>query len=278
MKKIERNNKYSELLKTLLIDCEECCGLCCTALYCTKTDGFPEDKVAGKPCKNLRDDFKCEIHNKLADKHLKGCMSYDCFGSGQKVTQDIYAGVDWKKSPKQADEMFQVFLIVYQLHQMLWYLIEAANLISEENLQDKIKTMIDENVKMTQMSPEKIIALDLEEYRGRVNSALKETCKLVHSEIQNSSDQNHIMDCIGKNFKNKNLDGKDFSMTLLIASNFEGCSLRGTNFLGADMRDTNFKNANLSQSLFLTQMQINSAIGNSNTKLPLNLTMPEIWK
>nr|WP_315020100.1 pentapeptide repeat-containing protein [uncultured Aminipila sp.] len=270
----DENKRYNELLKTLSINCEECCGICCTALYYTKMDGFPEDKAAGKPCGNLRDDFKCSIHNNLVEYKLKGCMAYDCFGAGQKVTQEIYGGLDWKKNPEVADQMFQVFLIVYQLHQMLWYLIQARRIIADNSMKNDINNLIEENGKMTQMRPEGIIKLDWEQYRDRVNRVLKETCKAVHSEI---TDNNHSIDCMGQSFKKQNLDGKDFSMKLLIAANFEGCSLNRTNFLGADMRDTNFRDTDLSKSLFLTQMQINTAMGNCHTKLPEYLTMPETW-
>ena len=270
----EKNDLYNELLITLSINCEECCGICCTALYYTKMDGFPEDKAAGKPCGNLRDDFKCSIHNNLVDYKLKGCMAYDCFGAGQKVTQEIYRGHDWKKNPEVADQMFQVFLIVYQLHQMLWYLIQAKTILIDNTIKIDVNNLIEQNDKMTLMGPEEIIKLDLEQYKDRVNHILKETCKAVHSEI---ADNNHSMDCMGKSFKKQNLDGKDFSMKLLIAANFEGCSLNRTNFLGADMRDVNLKNTDLRKSLFLTQMQMNTAIGNDNTKLPEYLTMPETW-
>ncbi len=171
--------------------------------------------------------------------------------------------------------MFQVYLIVYQLHQMLWYLILAGRIIEDNSMKIDINNLIEENGKITQMGPEEIIKLDLEQYRDRVNHILKETCKAVHSEI---ADNNHSIDCMGKSFKKQNLDGKDFSMTLLIAADFEGCSLNKTNFLGADMRDTNFRNTDLSKSLFLTQMQINTAMGNDNTKLPEYLTMPDTWR
>lgn len=276
--KTEDNNRYSKLLKTLTINCEECCGICCTALYFTKMDGFPEDKVAGKPCVNLRDDFKCNIHNKLEEYKLKGCMAYDCFGAGQKVTQEVYGGLDWKKNPKQAKQMFQVFLTVFELHQMLWYLIQAEMNILDSVLQKHIDDLIEENVKMTGLTAEEIIILDLGDYRTQVNQVLKETCNLVHSNTQSSSDKKHPVDYMGKSFKKQNLDGKDFSMTLLIAANLEECSLNATNFLGADMRDTNLKNTDLTKSLFLTQMQINTAIGNGNTKLPEYLIRPETWQ
>ena len=49
------NNKfYMDLASNLKIDCEKCFGFCCSALYFAKAEGFPEDKVAGKPCMNLK--------------------------------------------------------------------------------------------------------------------------------------------------------------------------------------------------------------------------------
>nr|WP_255575653.1 pentapeptide repeat-containing protein [Caproiciproducens faecalis] len=84
-------------------------------------------------------------------------------------------------------------------------------------------------------------------------------------------------DFLGKNFKKANLDRRDFSMSLLIAANLEGCSLDRTVFLGADLRDANIKNTDLSKCVFLTQMQINSAKGNSSTRLPAGLHHPAAW-
>ncbi|WP_233433795.1 pentapeptide repeat-containing protein [Lysinibacillus sphaericus] len=51
--------------------------------------------------------------------------------------------------------------------------------------------------------------------------------------------------------------------------------LRGVDFIGADLRDANLCGANLSTAMFL--MQINSAIGNHQTKLPFYLRMPSHW-
>ena len=70
--------------KDLKIDCKNCFGLCCVALYFSKFEGFPSDKVAGKPCSHLSDDFSCKIHESLSDKGLKGCTAYDCFGAGKR--------------------------------------------------------------------------------------------------------------------------------------------------------------------------------------------------
>ena len=64
---------YSAMLKELSIDCEKCSGLCCVALYCSKTDGFPENKPADIPCKHLESNFKRTIHTQLLKKNMKGC-------------------------------------------------------------------------------------------------------------------------------------------------------------------------------------------------------------
>lgn len=68
MSYIKRDGYNEELLKNLKIDCEKCFGLCCVALYFSKCEGFPVDKVAGEPCLNLQSDFRCKIHQELRQK------------------------------------------------------------------------------------------------------------------------------------------------------------------------------------------------------------------
>ena len=271
MNKIDGN--YAGLQEKLKIDCEKCSALCCIALFCTRTDGFPANKDAGIPCKHIKNDFRCDIHSKLVSKKMRGCLAYDCFGAGQKVTQLYPFGVDWKSNPNQAGEIFQVFMIVFQLHQMEWYLIEALSLAVDEHLKSDIMELISQDEQMTAQRPDEILRLDVDSYRQNVNQTLKKV-----SEKITTSYSGCVKDFSGKDFKRANLEGRDFSMSLMIAANLEGCSLRHASFLGADMRDANIKNTDLSQCAFLTQMQINSAKGNGNTKLPQNLLLPDSWK
>lgn len=273
---IERkaNNAYVELLSSLTINCEKCSGLCCVALYCAKTEGFPADKIAGKPCQNLMPDFRCKIHSKLLQSKMRGCLAYDCFGAGQKVTQICYPTENWQSEPRQANQIFDAFLVIFQLHQMLWYLIEASSFKLEDRIIVTIDELILENERMTTLLPDEILSIDLEAYRLKVNGVLKEVSKMI---VIPSSKSDQKRDFFGKKFNGENLDGRDFSMSMMIAANLEGCSLNGTSFLGADMRDANIKNTDLSKSVFLTQMQINAAKGNSKTKLPTSLTYPTAW-
>ncbi|WP_395018652.1 pentapeptide repeat-containing protein [Robinsoniella peoriensis] len=278
MQTLHKSTQYKELVRSLKIDCRKCSGLCCTALYFSKSEGFPNDKPAGKPCTNLMSDFSCAVHKKLMQYNLKGCMAFDCLGAGQKVTSDIYGGVSWKQRPEAASEIFQVFLAVWQLHQMVWYLAEAAAVIPAEKLAEDIDALITEYKNMTALPSDQILQIDIEEYRTRVNLILKKAGELTANSIAPGKNTVRRSDNMGKNFKKANLDGQDLSMSLLIAANLEGCSLFGTNFLGADMRDTNIRNADLSESLFLTQAQVNAARGNENTKLPKTLCRPKSWK
>ncbi len=50
------------------------------------------------------------------------------FGAGQKTSQMTFGGRDWRQSPESAKQMFEVFPIMQQLHELLWYLTEALTL------------------------------------------------------------------------------------------------------------------------------------------------------
>lgn len=264
------NVKYMDLLKELRIDCENCSGLCCVALCFRKSDGFPGNKSAGEPCEYLVSDFRCKIHSKLSDMNMKGCLNYDCFGAGQKVSNKIFDGQNWKKNLEISKDIFDVFIKVLQLHQVLWYLIQAASISNVKNNIETLDKYILENNKITSLPYKDILNYDLEEYRTNANKAIKRSFRFNPGQDKK--------DYIGKEFKRMNLDGKDFSMAFLIGANLEGCSLNSASFLGTDLRDVVVRNTDLSNSYFLTQIQINSALGNKNTKIPLYLTRPEHWK
>ena len=49
------------------------------------------------------------------------------------------------------------------------------------------------------------------------------------------------------------------------------------NFISSDLRKINLRGANLTNSIFITQAQINSAKGDANTRLPTSLIHPAYW-
>ncbi|MDD3369692.1 MAG: pentapeptide repeat-containing protein [Lachnospiraceae bacterium] len=290
------HNTNTNSLKNMKADCAHCSGLCCTALFFSKVDGFPEDKMAGKPCMNLEKDFRCRIHDKLAERHMRGCIGYDCFGAGQHVTQVIYKGETWQNY-SNADEIFNVFTIVFQLYQVRYYLEEAVILIEKSPLKTDIQICLEKLTDLCLGTLEEIQTIKTEECREQANQLLKRVIALQQESIQQrNTQQKNIQqskvperaikqelekyhgDFLGKNLKGRNLSGCDFSTALLIAANLKSCICEGTIFLGADTRDTNFCDADLRRALFLTQGQINAAKGNRHTKLPDYLEKPVTWK
>jgi len=278
--------KYDEeLYANLRVDCQNCFGFCCVALYFSASEGFPTDKDAGKPCINLQSDYKCAIHKNLRQKGLKGCTAYDCFGAGQKVAQVTYGGHDWKSNLKTANQMFDVFLIMRQLNEMLWYLTEALRMQSDSISQEELNCMISDTLRLTNLDPDSIIELDLAAHRNNVNALHLKTSELARSKArrgQNTAIKRKKtiagrLNFIGADLRKINLIGEDLRGAFLIAADLRLVDLSSTDLIGADLRDADIRGANLTNSLFITQTQINAAKGDSNTRLPISLVRPLYW-
>lgn len=279
------DKRDKELYENLKIDCQKCFGFCCVALYFSASEGFPNNKDAGKPCINLKNDFSCAIHKDLRRNGLKGCTAYDCFGAGQKVAQVTYGGQDWTQVPESSKQMFEVFLVMRQLHEMLWYLTEAINIQRDSITKDKISSMISETEQFTNLDADSLIKLDLTAHRNNVNALLQKTSEMVRAKAckgqKNTLKRKKTIagrvDLIGADLRKTNLKGADLRGAFLIAADLRGVDLSGADLIGADLRDVDLRGANLTKSIFITQSQINTAKGDASTKLPLSLVRPTYW-
>ncbi|HAX72701.1 MAG TPA: hypothetical protein DCY20_04190 [Firmicutes bacterium] len=281
--KLKDDFDSKQALKT---DCSACFGLCCVALFYSRMDGFPSDKPAGKPCLDLEKNFGCRIHEELKEKGYKGCLGYDCIGAGQKICQVTFKGLDWRSHPNVKQEMFDVLPIMRGLHELLWFLNDAYRFDVTKPLHQTIQALYDEVEALTLQSPEAILKLDLNAWRYKVNEVLIKCSERVRTEAvrcdKGSKGERKIMNrgsnFMGKDMRKLNLVGANLRGALLIASNLKGCDLSGADVIGADMRDANVCEADLSLALFLTQAQLNAAIGNNKTKIPAHLTRPSHWR
>ncbi len=156
----------------LQADCENCFGLCCVELPFAASVDFAIDKDAGQPCRNLQSDFRCGIHNNLRELGFRGCTVYDCFGAGQKVAQVTFEGCDWRQDQGSAKQMFDVFPIMRQLHELLWYLTEALTLQAARSIHSALNNAFDETERLTHLSPDSLIELDVAVHRADVNALL----------------------------------------------------------------------------------------------------------
>ncbi|WP_066306892.1 pentapeptide repeat-containing protein [Bacillus sp. FJAT-29814] len=261
-------------------DCQNCFGLCCVALPYAKSADFAFDKNGGTPCKNLQSDYRCRIHQDLRKEGFRGCTVYECFGAGQKVSQTTYGGNDWRENPDSAKEMFEVFQIMQQLHEILYYLNEALHLEAARSIHKELQAALEETENLTTISPAAILDLDVPVHRAKVNELLLKTSDLVRAKVttQKNKKIGRGMDLLGAKLRKADLRGANLRGVLLIAADLREADLRFADMIGADLRDTNLSGADLTGSLFLTQAQLNAARGDGRTKLPAHLRTPDHWK
>ena len=233
----------------LTADCANCFALCCVALAFTRSADFAFDKAAADPCRNLLDDFRCGIHPQLRDVGMKGCTVFDCVGAGQKVSQHTYGGTSWRERPETRGEMFAVFPVMRELHELL---TEA----------------------MTLLPAVEILALDAPAHHARARDLLLR----VSSAARVPAGPDHRgADLMGARLRGAALDRASFRGAYLIAADLRGATLRGADLIGADLRDADLSGADLSGAMFVTQAQVNAARGDAATLLPERVARPSHW-
>jgi uncharacterized protein YjbI with pentapeptide repeats len=262
---------------SLRADCERCFGLCCAAPAFSASADFAIDKDAGKPCPNLQSDFRCAIHHRLRQQGFPGCAVYDCFGAGQKVAQVTFGGQDWRRTPQIAAQMFEVFMIMRQLHELLWYLTEALTPPPARPLHGALRLALDETERLTLGSPDELVELDVGAHRRDVNALLLRTSELVRAVARRHEIDRSGADLIGKDLRGTDFRGANLRGAYLIGADLSGADLGMADLIGADFRGADLSGADLTGSIFLTQSQLDAANGDLETKLPPSLTRPTHW-
>lgn len=255
----------------LKADCERCFGLCCVAPGFAKTADFAIDKPAGHPCPNLRQDFRCGIHDRLRPAGFPGCAAFDCFGAGQKVSQVTFGGRDWRQHPQAADQMFQAFEVMRQLHELLWYLTQALSVQPSGQLREAL----DETERLTHSDPSTLVRLDVAAHWRATDALLRRTSELVRAAAHGPEYRG--ADLVGKDLRRADLRGANLRGAYLIGANLRDADLRLADLIGADLRGADLSGADLTGCIYLIQAQVDAAKGDSTTKLPPSLTRPAHW-
>lgn len=278
-------NVVKKIRAELTADCSKCFGLCCTALHLIASSDFPIDKPKGTPCMNLQSDYSCQIYSELREKGFKGCTVFDCLGAGQVVSQVTFRGQSWRENPEIGEKMFQVFPIMEQIHEMIAYAAEAMSYDIPNALFEKLSEQLKELQKLPELNADELLELDLIMHRSSLNELLtaasdyireKTIAQLFNKQKDKKFNQTRV-DWIGKKLKGEDLRGTDFRGAYLIAADMRNADLRAVSFIGADLRDADLSGANLSTSMYVTQMQMNSAHGDKTTKLPPHIQRPSHW-
>jgi uncharacterized protein YjbI with pentapeptide repeats len=261
----------------LRADCANCFGLCCVALTFSKSADFAIDKDAGTPCRNLQDDFRCGIHQKLRQEGFAGCTVYDCFGAGQKISQVTYAGRDWRQALETAKPMFDLLSIMRQLHELLFYLAEALTLEPARPLHAELREASARIEWLTDESPDTLLGLDAAVHRQTVNVLLLRTSELVRAKVRKKKKNHRGADLMGAKLRKADLQGGNLRGAYLIGADLRDADLRLADLIGADLRDADLRGADLTDSIFLTQSQLNAAKGDACTRIPAALMRPGHW-
>ena len=228
---------------------------------------------------HLHTDFRCGIHAALRQRGFPGCAVYDCFGAGQQVAQVTFGGQDWRRTPTIAARMFEVFGIMRQLHELAWYLSEALNRSADCRASEpSCAGALDDIERLTNASADALLAVDVAARRATVSDLLRRTSELARAQAPRRNVDRSRANLIGKGLRGADLRGASLRGAHLIGADLRNADLRSADVLGADFRGADLSGADLTDSLFLTQSQLEAAIGDQATRLPASLTRPAHWR
>jgi uncharacterized protein YjbI with pentapeptide repeats len=202
---------------------------------------------------------------------------YDCFGAGQKVAQVTFGGRDWRQEPRSAGQLYDVFAVMRQLHELLWYLTEALQLQPTGPLHGELARMLDDTERRTHGRPDELLLLDVAARRHDVNALLLRTSELVRADAGPRGPDHRGADLMGAKLAGADLRGASLRGAYLIGADLRNADLRRADVIGADFRNADLRGADFTGALFLIQSQLDAANGDSGTTVPPGLVHPAHW-
>ena len=155
-------------------DCTRCQGLCCVSLPFDRSEAFAFDKPADVPCRHLNRSHRCGIFAELELLGCSGCARYDCYGAGQRVTEELFPNRSWRENPELARSMFEAFRRLRRLHELLALLDAAARFTPESAQERERQRLLDALDSLAGWTSEGLAACD-------VGAAEREVMKFLRS-------------------------------------------------------------------------------------------------
>ncbi len=283
-------------------DCASCFGLCCVAHGFKASASFAFDKLPGRPCPNLLADFGCGTYRTLRQQGFSGCTAYSCYGAGQRVSQEIFQGTDWRRAPETAESMFRALPVMRQLHQLMWFVTEGLDRCSPGAEHRQLLELLAVTERLAAQGGEMSWGdvddhcLNGEMLLGQVSATIRAAAvdgdrPTAFSSPDNIADLSLAKfrganlrgadlrgaDLRGADLRGADLRGADLWGAVLCSADLSGADLRWADLMGADLGGANLADARLSAAIFLTQSQLELAKGNARTILPESLQTPAHW-
>jgi uncharacterized protein YjbI with pentapeptide repeats len=259
----------------LRADCSRCLALCCVAPAFARSSDFAIDKPAGVPCPHLATDHRCTIHQRLRPAGFAGCAAYDCFGAGQRLAQQTFGGRDWRTHDEVMEPMMAAFPVMRHLHELLWYLLEAATWAPAATVRHRLDEAARRVDAAASQPPMTLAQVDVAGLRADAAPLLREASALVRAGMD-GWDQSDA-DLVGADLRTSDLVGADLRGASLLGARLTGADLRLADLLGTDLRGADVRGAHLREALFVTQMQVDVARGDAATTIPDRVTRPDHW-
>jgi hypothetical protein len=132
----------SENVIDLVSDCSRCASLCCVVFAFDRSESFAIDKAAAEICPNLGTSGKCAVFEDRERLGFAGCITYDCHGAGQVITQTVFRGRSWREDAGLAPRMGAALSVLRRIHEQLLLLQTATRLpltLSEKERLSKLR-------------------------------------------------------------------------------------------------------------------------------------------
>lgn len=224
-------------------DCESCAGMCCVLTTFDAGPEFAFAKPAGVACRHLRAG-RCGVHADLAPRGMRGCVAFDCFGAGQRVTTllGLPVDADWHTTPgpPELDAVFSALCVVQYCR---WLVAEAQALGHASPALSDAAHRLDA---LCAAPAAALVDLDPGALAAHTAAGLVTT---------------------GADHRFDDLDGIDLRDANLHEANFAFASLRGASVRSAD----------LSTARFVSPAALALAHGDAHTRLPPDCPRPAHW-
>lgn len=261
----------------LRADCGSCAGLCCVAPGFAASADFAIDKPAGQPCPHLQVDDACGIHDRLRGSGFPGCAVFDCFGAGQHLVQRSPGAAGWREDPSAGEAAFAAFPVLRQLHELLWYLLEASERLGPGPLREDVARAAERARALVAGDVAELASVDVAAVRRDAGPLLGRVSHALRASAPGRRRDREGADLVGARMAGADLRGAGLRGAYLIGADLRGADLRLADLLGADLRAADLSGARLETAIFLTQPQVDAARGDAATTVPAVLRRPAHW-
>lgn len=163
---------------SLTPDCSACASLCCVVFAFDRSESFGIDKGAGEVCPNLAPTGLCSIFETREQAGFKGCITYDCQGAGQRVTQEVFGGRHWRDDTALIPAMGEALSVLRRIHALLGLLETAASLPLAPNHVSALTTL-QEHLSSDGWTEQSLRAFQLETAEREVHLLLRDLAAYV---------------------------------------------------------------------------------------------------